>query len=567
MTYLKSRHMTYLRHTIMHLTQQFFLDWFNHPEWWFACNDNTDNLINERYGKLLEFNWDESSNYCVDDNPLLYILAMDQLPRHALRHQHAHHVIEWYLCKALNCHSKYSNTKYETDLPPQQWCFFMLPLRHTNVPVNIMHVIYETWKRMESQSKAYNKDELNVYKRFLRATISRFDTNEQSHFINYCNPNQRTLNINNNFDSSNLLDFSPSFETWGQPICYQQPTSLNIELQPFAMHPTTQISQTSQTVVISLSGGVDSMVCSHILSKRFAGTGTKVIAVHINYTNRCECDLEVAFLTAWCNKLNMPLYVRAINEMKRAACMEYELRDLYESYTRDVRYGTYITISRSVNTHTHNNIPVVVLAHNRDDCFENIMTNVAHTNKYENLKGMTTSCVQNGIEFLRPLLNASKNEIISYAHHNNIPYLPDSTPSWSQRGQIRKNIVPVLDEWDQRFVHGMFVVGDTMRDLYNILHVASKSFIAQGIKPSETSFECIVDVEDLQTSSVFWREVLNILYNEIPSIKSLNNLSYCLTRFKAESSTVSRKVLLSKSIHINIAHKRVSQVVVSIMKI
>jgi DNA-directed RNA polymerase beta' subunit len=103
---------------------------------------------------------------------------------------------------------------------------------------------------------------------------------------------------------------------------------------------------TDKLITVSISGGVDSMVCSYILKQI---PNINFICVHIDYYNRKECEQEEELLKWWCNTiLDVPLYIRRIDEINRPKCMEYELRDLYESYTKNIRFNSYITTSLSM---------------------------------------------------------------------------------------------------------------------------------------------------------------------------------------------------------------------------
>jgi tRNA(Ile)-lysidine synthase TilS/MesJ len=146
--------------------------------------------------------------------------------------------------------------------------------------------------------------------------------------------------------------------------------------------------------------------------------------------------------------------------------MEYELRDLYESYTKDVRFTSYININ--------NNISYVVLGHNKDDTIENILTNTASNSHYENLLGMTPVSNQSyknkNICFLRPLINIPKIDIYKFAIENNIPFLQDSTPKWSQRGKIRDIVRPALVEWNPLILDGFIKLSEKMSQMTLLLN-------------------------------------------------------------------------------------------------
>ena len=513
---------------------KFRKEWFCNNQWWFSKNDEHDLYITQNYAYLLDIANDNRIDI------LSIILIYDQLPRHVFRHQQANHVIDWFLQKALMSHSLH-DVEYVKNLSAIEWTFFMLPLRHTNMCTRILNVVKKTWDRLANTTDI---DEINTYKRFIKASLTRLNTNDQSSLI------QTAIQQYISYD--NLLDFAPLSNLWGM----SQDNSQDIQ-------PQFNDINIQQPIIISLSGGVDSMVCSNMFANAKTIDKSRLIAVHINYNNRAECEQEVSFLYNWCRYLNIPLLVRKIEEINRASCMKFELRDLYETYTRNVRYGTYKSAVKDVQ-------PQVVLGHNLDDRFENIMTNIAHKNKYENLNGMDGISIQDDIVFIRPLLDISKDDIIKYARTHNIPYLPNSTPTWSQRGQIRNSIVPVIDKWDSNFTKGMFVLSDTLGSLYKVLQTSVKQFIYAGITRQDDNM-CIFEstftsIEDLQDNGIFWKELIQSLFKKTPSSKSIENLVFSIGKYKLSTLRDKCKtVLLAKDIHLELITKK-ERVLIRIVK-
>ena len=62
------------------------------------------------------------------------------------------------------------------------------------------------------------------------------------------------------------------------------------------------------------------------------------------------------------------------------------------------------------------------------------------------LSGMTESSITNNVLVWRPLLQHVKQEIYDFAHKYGVPYFKDSTPSWSTRGKLRNQLIPLLVE-------------------------------------------------------------------------------------------------------------------------
>ncbi len=451
------------------MTAMFRQTYLSNPHWWFSATDEDDAYITREFSHLLA--------EATHEDLLNMILIYDQLPRHIFRNTPSSHVIAWYLQRALDLCLRLTPAYLET-LTTQEWCFAFLPYRHTNDPRYIIEVAKLAWEKIVTLTTT---DDIAILRRFLKALYERCPTEDQAAFIvDYPPPKTKRKSLLCIYgDHKNILDTHENTHANPPP-----PIKLLPLLPPHA-----------QPIILSLSGGVDSMVCSYILAKQ----NTRFQAVHINYGNRATADAEEAFVRDWCAYLGIPLYVRRITEIKREPCMNHNMRDIYETYTRRVRLGTYDTISPAST--------IIVLGHNKDDCLENIMTNIAGRTHFDNLTGMSHE------KFYRPLLHVSKADIKAFAAHHGVPHLPNSTPPWSQRGQIRASIVPVLDAWNPLFVPGMHHLSTMLAQYHQLARHLARLFIAQP------SMDMVVN------NTCFWRAVFDILTPiHHPSLKSIDNL-------------------------------------------
>jgi tRNA(Ile)-lysidine synthetase-like protein len=286
-------------------------------------------------------------------------------------------------------------------------------------------------------------------------------------------------------------------------------------------------------VIVSLSGGVDSMVLIQ-LAKEFY---KNVVAVHINYANRETSFQEASMVKDWCNRNDILLVTRTIHEIKRKPCMENGFRAVYETYTKNVRFGTYKTVWRLLKKEGE---PIVLLGHNRDDCFENVMTNATFQSKYDNLFGMQ-HWFSHEIRFGRPLLSIPKANIYAYAKLHNTPHLYDSTVSWCQRGKIRDSVVPTLLQWNEKSVYGLLELASVTQELYQIMKQSVDSWIEQLEKEKG---EIVVD--KFPVSSLFWKEFFIRGLHIYPSNKSIQ---YLLVRLKKIEEHVEVNVLQKVMLH------------------
>lgn len=171
-------------------------------------------------------------------------------------------------------------------------------------------------------------------------------------------------------------------------------------------------------LTVSLSGGVDSMLLTALLARAKAD----IIAVHIVYGNRTESIQERNFISTYCHKLSIPLYIYTVEWLKRDSVD----RQFYETMTREIRFSAYKALKRPV-----------LLGHIQEDVVENIWTNFAKGTHLDNLAKFTHTTVEDGVTVCRPWLQIKKQQIYDYATMLAIPHLKNTTPSWSNRGKFR----------------------------------------------------------------------------------------------------------------------------------
>ena len=406
-----------------------YYEWLNNKEWWFSKNSQIDVYLSDKYYRYLYDVCNIYENYTnhnnIFDNKIIIacIILLDQVTRHYKRvYDDSLDVME-YTKKAVGFSNILLYNNDFTTFSIDELSFIYLPYRH----LKDIDKIYEI---VSNYIILYNKgnceDKLKC-RRYIQATLNNIykDINKLSI--------KNTLTVKKWQDiNKDILD----------PLSIKKHNfySINDIIYSNMLKQIENIDNGS-TIIVSLSGGVDSMVALHICKYIKDINNFKkiknIIAVHINYNNRATSVDELHFVNYYCNKLDVKLYFRTINEIKRIDCLHNGLRDLYEEITKNIRYDMY-------RQNITNDKTYVLLGHNKDDCFENILTNISNKSNYDNLTGMEILKEIDGIKIWRPLLCISKKHIIDYANINKIPYLYDSTPEWSIRGKIRDKIRPAL---------------------------------------------------------------------------------------------------------------------------
>lgn len=475
------------------MMSELYTYWFSTPRLWFSATEEDNKYLEANFERWIEM-YDNDEVKIIEDYMTLIILY-DQIPRNIKKNCKEYEIIaKQYVQELGDVSNDY------TLLTAIEWCFAMLPYRHTNSDVIIHGIIENGWIRIKD-----DPDNVETYKRFMKASYERCPITDLC--IRYYN-DSKTWNIKRHLF---ILDYIPD----------EAPTLLN-----GGGKITSEFDRPwPAKIILSLSGGVDSMVSSLVLKRLSVKYGFEVIAVHINYANRISCSEEEEFLKSWCGFLGIPLYIRAINEIGRDDCKKYGMREIYESYTRDVRFMTYKLVWGDDEP------ACVVLGHNRDDIFENIMTNIAQKTKYYSLHGMKPDQIIDNIRFIRPLLNIRKADIYKFARDNNVPYLPTSTPEWSMRGKIRDLVKPAMDKWHGDSFEGFMNLSRVMTDMYKLLEIQINIAVKNTAKDGNI-YTYLFERDTLPTQYIFWHGYIDKLLSLKISVKSAKNLEWKLENWK-----------------------------------
>ena len=211
-------------------------------------------------------------------------------------------------------------------------------------------------------------------------------------------------------------------------------------------------------VLVSLSGGIDSMVMTVILKS----LNINFVCCHLNYNNRPETKLEEQFLINWCTENNIHIYINEITHIKRGDIK----RNDYEEITKKIKFELYHYLTNLYKC------DCVFLAHHKDDITENVFNNIMRgRTSITNLKGMEKIKTIFNLRICRPILDYRKNDIYKISDKYQIPYFLDTTPDWSCRGQMRRQIFPKCKKcYSNKFMNSLNKLGEESNKVNKILH-------------------------------------------------------------------------------------------------
>jgi tRNA(Ile)-lysidine synthetase-like protein len=554
-------------------------EWFANKQFWFDKNPEYDAYLSQKYFTKIE-NIDSNDldlDNCSYETIIGAIVAFDQIPRH-------HNRISSVDCnKYSKIASDISSTFFGLvfldrqnkdmnqykNISAYEWCFILLPFRHLRIKPLINLSIDEMMvKYNDSNTSVADKQ---IYKNFIKNAINDVYKMNTEEYISY-----QVLNQNRCVDGLDKWDIYKN-------ILYHCPKDDVVDIDKFKQYAIVrQFTESAKKlsdntdVIVSLSGGVDSCVSLYLMKKLIPNKN--IIAVHINYNNRDECDDEVKFIQCFCSVIDVKLYYRTITELKREDCHFNGLRDLYEVATKDIRFDMYEQVTRMFPNRDAE--VVVLLGHNKDDCFENIVTNISMKNNYSNLSGTEEFATISGIRFWRPLLNVMKCDIIDFAHTVNIPYLQDSTPSWSARGKIRDTIYPALKLINPDIMGSYFALKDQMTASDELINSMILPIMMKKFNCTKGKIDGVFELSEIACYHIIWSKIFasnefnGIMDNRTNSFKSIEQFVEMLRRFKISFEkmreknvfNVITKFVLRRDIDVRISRTRDDKVMITFVK-
>ena len=295
----------------------------------------------------------------------------------------------------------------------------------------------------------------------------------------------------------------------------------------------SRMSEFGNTIAVSLSGGVDSMVLAYILKHQ----GFDVVTLHIDYKNRPESTEEADFVDDWSVRHGMKFERCVVDQIRRGVTP----REQYEIESRKIRYGFY---KRSADAH---DFPAVLLGHHHGDVQENIITNLMRGANLLSVNGMSEEGIVEGVRIWRPMLPHVKDDVLDFAHTYGVPYFLDSTPTWSTRGKLRNQLVPLLEDmFGDGFLRNVTMIGENSDELREMVDNALFKPFWDATRVSDVG--CYVDCTPFISQPIFfWKQVIRETCHGLgASMIKDRSVRMLMARIKRERSTKDGWLCLKK---------------------
>lgn len=185
--------------------------------------------------------------------------------------------------------------------------------------------------------------------------------------------------------------------------------------------------QGDQPLLLGLSGGADSMVLFHVLSK----LAVPFHVAHVDHRFRPESAQEAEKLKERVEAQGVPYHLLVL---------EGELAVEGEDQARQARLGFFRDLC------IRHRLQATILGHHRDDHAETVLKRLLEGARLARLRGLRPVTALDGVVVWRPLLDVSKSQILSYADMHGLDYFEDATnfDGSNLRSRFRTSLMPEL---------------------------------------------------------------------------------------------------------------------------
>jgi tRNA(Ile)-lysidine synthase len=187
----------------------------------------------------------------------------------------------------------------------------------------------------------------------------------------------------------------------------------------------------SRKTLLAVSGGVDSMVMAEL----FLEAGLPFVIAHCNFGLRQEeSDQDENFVRQWAESHGAKAFFRRFDTVAKATQKGISI----QMAARDLRYAWFDELLQN------HSLDYIATAHHGNDALETTLLNLVRGTGLAGLPGI----VPRQGNLVRPLLFATKQEIVAHARHHQIAWHEDSSNQshYYRRNLLRHQVVPVLQQ-------------------------------------------------------------------------------------------------------------------------
>jgi tRNA(Ile)-lysidine synthase len=224
------------------------------------------------------------------------------------------------------------------------------------------------------------------------------------------------------------------------------------------------------TLLLAVSGGVDSMVLCHLLKS----LNYDIAIAHCNFNLRGEeSDGDEKLVKEYTEKETLKFHVTVFDTVRFASDSKLSV----QVAARQLRYIWFNELMADFG------YKYLLTAHHLDDNIETLLINFTRGTGLEGLTGIP----QQNENIIRPLLPFTRREIEDYAKQNNINWREDSSNATDKylRNKLRHTVIPVLKELNPSFTDSFKNTINHLQQAQSLVEDASVIVYKQVVEEKE----------------------------------------------------------------------------------
>lgn len=225
-------------------------------------------------------------------------------------------------------------------------------------------------------------------------------------------------------------------------------------------------------ILLAVSGGADSMALLHGTADLFSHQRQGIVVAHLNHALRAdEAGADEAFVCRSAEKLGLKSRIQRVPTGEIAQNSEGSLEESARKYR-------YEFLTRAA---TELKFSFVATAHHRSDQAETVLHNIIRGSGIRGLTGISsTRQLSPDVQLVRPMLDVSRDAILSFLSQREIEFREDATNSDLNftRNRIRKQLLPLLrDQFSPQIEDHLATLGGLASDSMRILDEISDDLL------------------------------------------------------------------------------------------
>ncbi len=239
---------------------------------------------------------------------------------------------------------------------------------------------------------------------------------------------------------------------------------------------TNKFPSKKTTLIVAVSGGVDSVVLLHLLLPLAVKFNWELIVAHLDHKLRKESGLDLKFVSSLASQLNLEFISKKVDVKKIAK----QQKKTIEEAGRDARYDFFNKLSDKYKK------SIIVIAHNADDQLETVVMNWLRGSALRGLTGMKTI----NKKIWRPLLGLEKKELIDFSKKYKLKFREDKSNKdlYYTRNKIRHILLPKLEQLNKSFKKVVLRNADVLSGLEDFVDKQVKAAVIKiKLKKSKNS--------------------------------------------------------------------------------